>query len=111
MDADQRLIVEVRDLDFVVSRGGLDRCVRPLVLLHHGPKHHDGILKTTLLGWFGCFGGGEGEVGVLGRGHQVLVLLVMSVVCQINGVARRRRLGIADGGLDVGKGDLAHFEL
>ena len=74
-------VVDVCNLDCVVPGGGLDSCMHPLVLLHQGPKYSDVLLKATLYGCFGRFGSGKGEVGVLGRGHQELVMLVVFIVC------------------------------
>ena len=96
-----RLITEVRNLNCVVPGGSLDSCVSSLVLLLQGPKFRLVPLKAGLQGCFGRFGGGEGDVGFVGGGHQALVMLVMFIVCQIGGVARCRRLGIANAGLDV----------
>ena len=47
----------------------------------------------------------------MGGNHQERVILVMFIFCQVVGVARRHRFGIAKTGLDVREGDLWHLVL
>ena len=56
------LVAEIRDLNSVASGRSLDSCVISLVLLLQRPKVHYVLLKATLQGCVGRFGGGEGDV-------------------------------------------------
>ena len=64
------------------------------------------VVKTGGLCFIDRDGGGVGAVGFFERSHQVLVVVVLS---QFRGVARRRRLGMVDAGPKIGEEDLGHL--
>ena len=92
---------------------------RPLVSLDAGTNYYGAVLGIDFLRLIGRSGGGEGVGGVLLRGQQVLMGLLVPFFDQLRGVAgcrglgvsRCRGLGVVEAGSEVRYRDLAHLGL